>query len=158
MTTLKITSRSDPRSEEELLEPAEVALQAANGRATTWTLDASTVRWIALKMEKRLTDGGVTKRNLVGTVVKYTPGGPGSAYARKGRNIATTSVTLQRATDGWRLAAAEKVSRRSDSRERLDIRISKAARADMLRQTFEDIAVHTATRSAPRRLQPDRAA
>ena len=148
MANLKITSMSDPRPEEERLEMAETALHAVNGRATTWTLDASTVRWIALKMEKRLTDGGVTKRNLVGTVIKYTPGGPGGAYARKARSVATTTVTLQRVTDGWRLAAAEKVSRRSDSGEKLDIRISKAARADMLRRTFENIAVHAVTRRA----------
>lgn len=144
MTTLKITSRSDPRPEEELLRPAEAKLQAVNGRAMTYTLDASTVRWFALKVETRLTEGGVTRRNLVGTVVTYTPGGPGSAYARKGRVITTTSVTLRYVTDGWRLVAAEKASQWSDSNELLHIRVSEAARADMLRQTLEDITVHAA--------------
>ncbi|WP_370158996.1 hypothetical protein [Limimaricola soesokkakensis] len=144
MATLKITSRSDRSPEEELLQPAEAKLQAVNGRATTYTLDASTVRWFALKVEKRLADGGVTKRNLIGTVVTFTPGGPGSAYARKGHDFITTSVKLRYVTDGWRLVSAEKASRRSDSNELLHIRISEAAQNDMLRRTFEDITVHTA--------------
>jgi hypothetical protein len=100
-------------------------LAEVNGRALAHTLQWYHVKDAADEAEKQLEKSGIAKKDRKGAVLVHTPAGPGKAYARKGRWVATTQITLERGAASWFLTGAKKVEQWSDSPELFDIHISE---------------------------------
>lgn len=111
----------------------QTALNDANGRATAHSITyPARVRQIARDATARLDAAGVTKAARKGAVAVYQPEGSGKAYARKGRYIVTTRITLTHTRDGWRLTEVRRVEAFADSKGVDVVRVSQEARAQIL--------------------------
>jgi hypothetical protein len=100
-------------------------LDEVNGRAQAHTVQWAQAFFVANDAEKKLENSGVAEKDRKGVTVVYEPAGPGKAYARKGRCVATTQITLERGAACWFITGAMKVEKWADSPERFDLRISE---------------------------------
>ena len=102
-----------------LKKEAEIAaiVESVNGRATAHTLDAGDLDMLARRAERQLQASGVPKKLWRGVRVRYWPGGPGKAYARKARSVVSNRVALEYGAGGWALADMEKIDIWAESTE-----------------------------------------
>lgn len=120
----------------------EDLLKKANGKATTHAItDADEIESIARRVEQMLDDTGISQKARVGTRVSYIPGGPGKSYAKLGRHVITTHITLVRRTGGWRLVSAARAEIYADKKRTLDVVVTPEAAADIQRIAMADFTV-----------------
>ena len=116
------------------------ALDKVNGKAVAHTINTyAGVALIADRAEDLLDERGVTQKGRVGTTVIYTPSGP-SASSYKYAAVSTT-ITLKRVADGWRLIDATRTSVWPKSAETFCIIVGSKAAEDINRAAFENIVV-----------------
>jgi hypothetical protein len=78
------------------------ALREAMGRATAHVFHASDIFRLGVQAEKRLSNLGLIKKEMVGAKVCARSGTPTSnAYKRAARSCVCTSVTMERRATGW---------------------------------------------------------
>ena len=120
----------------------EELLGKANGRAAAHAItDADEIESIARRVEQMLDDTGISQKARVGTRVSYIPGGPGKSYAKRGRHVITTHITLVRRTGGWRLVSAARAEIYADKKRTLDVVVTPEAAADIKRIAMADFTV-----------------
>ena len=120
----------------------EELLKKANGKAAAHAItDAADVVDIASLVERMLDDTGISQKARVGTRVSYIPGGPGKSYAKLGRHVITTHITLVRRTGGWRLVSAARAEIYADKKRTLDVVVTPEAAADIQRIAMADFTV-----------------
>lgn len=124
----------------------EAALSEANGKANAHTIrSADEVREIAERAEKYLSDTRLNAAFRVGTTVTFRPEGPGKQYAKRGRYVTTTRITLERRKTqyrtpdreyrtGWFLVGVERVDMHAESSIEFDVTITKEI-AEKIMQT-----------------------
>jgi hypothetical protein len=102
----------------------EEALALVNGRAQSFTVTTyGDVRAVVRKVEERLDNLGVSKKNRVGAEVTFTPSGPGSNSYKYA--AITTRITLIRTSVGWFLTSVARDEVYPNSDERLRIALSR---------------------------------
>ena len=123
------------------------ALSSVNGRAEAHTISTYAEVWaVADRTEVLLDKRGVSKKNRVGTTVAYDPSGP-SAKAYKYGAISTT-ITLKRVADGWRLVGVNRITAWPQSPETFNLTISPEAADNISRAAFDCITVRLAAELA----------
>ena len=116
------------------------ALDKVNGKAVAHTINTyAGVAIIADRAEELLDSRGVTQKSRVGTTVIYTPSGP-SASSYKYAAVSTT-ITLKRVADGWRLIDASRSSVWPKSAETFCLVVGSRAAEDINRAAFANIVV-----------------
>ena len=122
---------------DEFKPPLAAAFAAVNGRASSFTLDASDAIAAAVEAEHRLARDGVTVANRAGATVTCRSAGPASKaykYAAKG-----TAFTLTRAAKGdWRLTNVVSTDVRPGQPGSTRYSISAAAAEDITRHALKD--------------------
>lgn len=103
-------------------DKAQQMLDEVNGRAKSFTLDISDLSKIAQRAENQLDESGLPKSKRVGAIVFYAPAGPSAK--RYKYNAISTTVTLRRVKNGWRLIDASRCSARPQEPEHFRVRIS----------------------------------
>ena len=125
----------------------EAALVYINGQAKAHTITTYAEVWaVADRAEVLLDSRGVSKKNRVGTTVAYDPSGP-SAKAYKYGAISTT-ITLKRVADGWRLVGVNRITAWPQSPETFNLTISPEAADNISRAAFDGITVRLAAELA----------
>lgn len=120
----------------------EELLKKANGRAAAHSIThAAEIESIARHVERMLDRTGISQKLRVGTRVSYLPEGPGRTYAKSGRYVITTHITLVRRTGGWRLVSAARVEIYADKKRRLDIVVTPETAAEIQRIALADFTV-----------------
>jgi len=99
----------------------QAALDSVNGRATSHVMRASDVSDIAARADSKLSASGVAIAARRGVRVCYVPSGPGKAYSRRGRYVATNYAILERGPTGWFLVSCERRDVYSDAREQFKV-------------------------------------
>jgi hypothetical protein len=117
------------------------ALESVNGRATAHVMSASDVESLARRVESDLESRGVPKKARRGVRVSYRPEGPGKAYARKGRYVATTLVSLERGPSGWFMVACDRADMWADSTARYILTMPEETRAAVIAHALRDVAL-----------------
>ena len=113
------------------------AFDVVNGRASSFTLDASDAIVAAIDAEHRLTRDGVTVANRAGASVTVRAAGPASkAYKYTARG---TQVTLRRTAKGdWQLVQVVTIELRPGQPGSTRYGISAATAADITRHALRD--------------------
>lgn len=127
-----ITTKKHPADLDDLMidsedrtKKARAALKAVNGRASSFAItEKHHVIAACARVDEALTNRGVGKTALIGTVFSFTPAGPSKAnkYTAK-----STRITCKLVNDGWRMIGAEAVEIYPGNPERLEITATKAA-------------------------------
>jgi len=105
-------------------EKIDAVLATTNGKAKRHTIAyAGQIERAIVHAEQRLQD--IPKNRRKGVVVSYTPAGPGKAYARKGRQVITTRVSLVCSSHGWNVTGIEREEIWADQPDRVGIEITK---------------------------------
>ena len=116
------------------------ALAAVNGRATAHVVAGWQVYRLAARAERDLESRGVPIKARRGVRVTYVPAGPGRAYARKGRSVVSTRVTIERGSRTWFLVATERYDLWADARETYTIHATEAARDAILTHALRNVS------------------
>lgn len=121
------------------IDKIQRALDAVNGRATAHTITQPLdIQALASRAEKSLCKMGLPKKMWPRVRVTFSPSGPGKAYMRRGRFIATTRVVIERGASGWFLTSCERRETWADAKEEYSIRVSAAAVSVMTKSVFAD--------------------
>ncbi|RKF12396.1 hypothetical protein D6850_18160 [Roseovarius spongiae] len=116
-------------------------LRQVNGRATAHTITSMTeVARIAMDAEAELLRRGASRTSLKGAVIIHRPAGPGKTYAKTGRRVITTCVTLERGAAHWGLVEVERDEIRADSPEICCIRLPAAATQKIAKAAFSGLS------------------
>ncbi len=119
MTNELINKRGIKVSERE--EIAAV-LKKVNGKASRFTLGVLDVEALAKRSEEALEKRGLPQRLRVGVTVTYVIEGPAAAYKYSAKS---TSLTVRRFAEGWRLMNAETIYISPRARSRFEVTVSK---------------------------------
>lgn len=123
------------------IERIDEVLRQVNGRATAHTITSMTeVARIAMDAEAELLRRGASRTSLKGAVITHTPAGPGKAYAKAGRRVITTSVTLERGPAHWGLIRVERDEIWADSPETCRICLPAAAMQKIAKAAFSGLS------------------
>lgn len=126
----------------------ESALEAVNGRAVAHTLrHRCQILDITRRAEKDLSQRGLPKKLWGGTRITFRPAGPGKAYARKGKFVVSTHVTIERGASAWFLVDCKRVEIWSDESECYQIAIDQAQLDAMQGAVFADFEVVTSLKN-----------
>lgn len=116
----------------------EEALALVNGRAQSFTVTTyGDVRAVVRKVEERLDNLGVSKKNHLGAEVTFVPSGP-IANSYKYAAI-TTRITLSRTSGGWFLTSVARDEVYPNSDERLRIALSSDGCEQIVAVAMRDI-------------------
>ena len=122
---------------DEFKPPLTAAFAAVNGRASSFTLDATDAIAAARDAERRLAADGVTIANRAGASVTVRAAGPAAKaykYAAKG-----TQFTMRRTAKGdWQLVQVVTIELRPGQPGSTRYGISAAAAEDITRHALED--------------------
>lgn len=76
------------------------------------------------RAEQKLDASGLLVKDRRSARLTFSPAGPGSAYAKKARNITTTRVIIERGANGWLLKSVERIEKPSYQKEGWDMEIT----------------------------------
>lgn len=100
----------------------QAALDAVNGKATSWTLDVLNVRDLAKKAEAQPDEAGIKKTVKVGATASFYGFAP-SAKAYK-YAVSSTAMVLKRFPEGWRVMKFARSSMYPGSTSRGEITVN----------------------------------
>lgn len=117
------------------------AIKAAAGRASAHIPPVYTVQGAVENAERLLERAGVPKAERAGAALFWIPAGPGKAYARKGRRIATLAVSAERIRAGWRVTALAKREEYADQKEVFRLTITPGQRDRITRAALAPFSI-----------------
>lgn len=121
----------------------QTTLDGVNGKANAHTIcDPAGIQAFASTVENDLKKRGLPKNLWQGIRATFSPSGPGAAYARRGRYIITTRITIERGAGAWFLVDCERRETWADARGEYRIRVNQDAIDAMRQNIFADFEVN----------------
>lgn len=123
---------------------------AINGRASAHTMTPEAVLAVAERAEAELTSRGLTKRDMIGITVQYSPEMPEAKCAAYGTyDVVSTVIELERRPSGWFLTNYEKKTLKSYYKENLTYCITAEQREKLVEYALRDIRVRSGVTKLP---------
>ena len=91
-------------------EKMQIAINAAQAKANTRTVDMSTVDNLMLVAEKWLKNKGIPKSCWLGNKFSYAEHVNCNSYSRKSFTADSTEIHIERGSSGWFLTGVRRVS------------------------------------------------